>query len=124
MPSQGSHIELSLVLARLSAHLDKVAEQVHEVEAELGTLLSVRQSEIHKSISKIQLLDFVRQSLEDCALLTHFLSTSAAFNNLDNETARTLSAKLKLSATQDLLTRDHKDYQKASRENYGIIDFF
>lgn len=88
--------ELSAVLARLSAHLDKMAGQVHDIEAELGNILLADRSERHISISKIQLLHFIRQSIEDCALLTHYLSTSRDFSEQRAEAVAEMRAKLKL----------------------------
>lgn len=108
-------------LQKLSVHLDMLAGQIFEAEEAIGSLLAPGSQTQTLPITRLQSLDFTRQSLEDCALLLHFLSSdkSAALVNIANSSA--LQDKLKLAVTKDLLTNHHINDDPQSK---GEIDFF
>lgn len=112
------------ILTRLSAHLDKMAGQVLEVEEELGSLISAASGNRQYSISKVQLLDYIRQSLEDCALLTHILSDIDTIEKLEGPTLAVLSAKLRLSTTRDLVKPTARTNDAENVSSGGIVDLF
>lgn len=63
-------------LSRLSLHLEGLAEEILALEQAIsGPLEGPRMDE--GAIRQVQRLDFVRQSLEDCALLVHLLGRVA-----------------------------------------------
>ena len=66
-------------LGNLSQHLDALSGKIFTIEEVLGTdLFSNSSDQTTVPITTLQSLDFVRQSLEDCALLTHFISSAIA----------------------------------------------
>ena len=120
MKTAGTPNSISDTLARLSAHLDMLAGQIFCVEEALGTVLSDESSTAGISITRLQSLDFTRQSLEDCALMLQALSADpSAQAALENSSA--LEQKLKLDATKKLLFA-----KKAmiSFESDGDVDLF
>ena len=75
----GKQVSLSCSIHRLSEHLDSLANQIAAVEETLCETLTENESK-KIDVEKIQGLDYVRQSLEDCALLSLIISKSSASN--------------------------------------------
>lgn len=94
--------QASAVLARLSKHLDKLSGQVFDMEEQLGSVLDAAHIKETVTLTKIQSLDFVRQSLEDCALLLHYLSHMELSDASDAEAFVQITKKLKLNTTQEI----------------------
>lgn len=109
------------VLRRLSTHLDMLAGQIFSVEEALSGVLAEDTQTSEIPITKFQSLDFTRQSLEDCALLLHFLSNQILDKDSIHQQSEELSKKLKLDATRNLLC-DHS-VEKENQKN-GEVDFF
>ena len=112
------------VLRRLSEHLDTLSEQVFDLEQQLGYVLDPSKARNPLPLTKFQSLDFVRQSLEDCSLLLHFLS------RLDSEESETetnfteIAQKLKMNTTQAVvLPRFQNEVLSGSGET-GDVDLF
>ena len=115
---------LEEVLSNVSSHLDHLAERIYEIEEALGNSLASDQTET-PSIRKLQSLDFVRQSLEDCALLAHFLSSIAPGNRPSQIDVNEVSDKLKLGATRLLLSPKNYDTVSEKRKSMrGDFDLF
>lgn len=111
---------LKVLAARLSAHLDMIAGQIYDIEKDLGMVLSGKSTSEAISITKTQRLDFARQSLEDCALLMHLIS-SPQTNELGSvHDVEKIAARLKLETTQGLMRSDDTKPDPAS----GEIDLF
>ena len=72
----GKKVSLSCSIHRLSKHLDSLANQIAAVEETLCETLTENESK-KIDVEKIQGLDYVRQSLEDCALLSLIISKTA-----------------------------------------------
>jgi hypothetical protein len=110
----------------LSTHLDGLARRISEVEeASCGILTDPSALNGHDAITKFQALDFVRQALEDCAVLVHHMALEQGADNsqyLGN--SQMLRAKLKLEATQSLLTPKLASGKKRSLAQDGGIDLF
>lgn len=91
------------ILARLARHLDGLAARVHALEHTLGTEIADLSSSSEATITQLQTLDFLRQSLEDCAMLSLLLNkhgNPSAFNSIDRSI---LTSKLRLETTKDLV---------------------
>ena len=115
---------LEEVLSRLSLHLDNLASRIYDVEEALGNSLTSDQPEI-SSIQKLQSLDFVRQSLEDCALLVHLLGVDRKGISAKHIDLHDLSRKLKLDTTKLLLSRENTAVRGDQRcSATGDIDLF
>lgn len=124
MSSDISQSRIPDILARLSAHLDKLAAQVFDVEEALGDLISTGGTTDKPSVTKLQSLDFVRQSLEDCALLAHQLGAQPILSSEEGAALEVLRAKLKLAATQELVSPEKNDPKRHLVSGNGDLDLF
>ena len=88
------------ILRRISDHLDQLAEEVHAIEHALGAEVSNLSRE-SSTIKRLQRLDFLRQSLEDTALLMHFLATEQP-----DQAQPDIARKLRLDTTRALMATD------------------
>ena len=114
------------VLFDLFTHLDELARRISEVEEALcGLFTEPGTLNGHDAITKFQALDFVRQALEDCAVLVHHMALEpGAHNSQYFGNGKMLLAKLKLEATQSLLTPKLASGKKRSPAQDGGIDLF
>lgn len=119
-------INCKSVLVGLSSHLDCLAQRICQVEETLGGLFTGSEHlDGRITISKLQALDFVRQALEDCALLVHYLALEQGSDNIQTlRNSQKLLAELKLEATQSLLTPTVAPAKKQPPVHDGGIDLF
>ena len=110
------------VLARLSKHLDHLSGQVFDTEEQLGELLLTMPPQKPVAVDKIQSLDFVRQSLEDCALLLHYLSEQQSEQLQTQLLLETARQKMKLNTTQNIVIPNNDANHHSKTQ--GSIDFF
>lgn len=113
-------IALSLLLQRLSAHFDGLAGDVFEIEQVIGN--NFNQEDLKKSdtITRLQRLDFLRQSLEDLALLAHYICSETT-----GEVSSALSEKLRLDTTKLLLEPDKaRKIRPVESDTRGELDLF
>lgn len=109
--AEDSVVSISVVLDRLSNHLDMLAGKVLATEEAVGKALQGDKAPLENAVGRLQTLDFLRQSLEDCAMLSLMLATH---KNGDNSAVsiEQLEQRLKLEATKNLLvTRVSKPLQ-------------
>ncbi|NNE52944.1 MAG: hypothetical protein HKN30_11150 [Sulfitobacter sp.] len=86
------------LLGRVAEHLDHLANEAHLLEQAVCDAWDTQASGDPAAVQQLQRLDFLRQSLEDCALLTHLLSRlDTAAPKLDP-----LIQKLRLESTRAL----------------------
>ncbi len=100
---QRDDTSLKSVLLRLSDHLDSLSTKVLIVEEALGDTLGKFDQQTAIDLKKVQQLDYVRQSIEDCALLSLLLA-QMDFEVLDvifDE--RQIATRLKLESTVSIL---------------------
>ena len=121
MEENTESIDISEVLHRLSNHLDFLAGRVFEVEQELGSLLTKANSSEEISITKIQSLDYTRQSLEDCSLLLQVLRTHSNSGLEAGANFGTTAGKLKLKSTESIL---NPNTQSSESHISGQVDIF
>lgn len=88
---------LSKLLAGMSVQMDSLATEVHRIEHAIGDELAMASTPRTQTITRLQRLDFLRQSLEDLALLLHFLS-----KDHNGVLELNLSEKLRLDVTKAL----------------------
>ena len=98
MEGPGKTCDRNDVLHRLSDHLDTLAADIHAIEQVIGEELKHRDPNAPGRLLRLQRLDFIRQSLEDTAMLTHLMSRQDG-----DRLPRDISSKLKLDATRQML---------------------
>jgi hypothetical protein len=114
-------VTLPTLLQRLSSHLDVLAAQVYDVEEAVGETISLGLLKNNGAINQLQNLDFLRQSLEDLALLTHLLQNENTLTPLGVSETISIQQKLKLNVTQNLL--GDQPTTSSTRE-FGDVDLF
>lgn len=108
------------LLKRVSHHLDSMASEIHGIEHTIGEELVSISTQRMESITRLQRLDFLRQSMEDLALLTLFLS-----NNHDGSIDIGLAEKLRLETTKQLVLGNADPLALPSSQNsLGEVDLF
>lgn len=111
-------VTFSFVLDRLSGQLDVLAARVHETEEAVGKALQAGGTEASVLVARLQTLDYLRQSLEDCALLALLLAKIKHAEETDINVEQ-ITKKLRLESTRDLLSQ-HRDAGHAT----GDIQLF
>ena len=119
----GSDQPVRDVLKRLSAYLDKLAAQVFDLEDTVGQTVNNRNETNSETITNLQALDFLRQSLEDLALMTLLLATSDK-TCLNSKEINDVGKKLKLKTTRSLLEGQGSQYSSREIETRGDLDLF
>ncbi|WP_299508482.1 hypothetical protein [uncultured Roseobacter sp.] len=111
------------ILKRVSAYLDKLAGQVFDLEETIGHAVREGKASDPQTITKLQTLDFLRQSLEDLALMTLLLGSSEKAKLASGDLQK-VGEKLKLQATQTLLDGyQHHSFGEKS-DAFGDLDLF
>ena len=113
--------QLSEVLDSLSVHLDMIAGQLFDVEEAISPLLTDSAASSSLSIEKLQSLDFVRQTLEDCSLFVGFLSKETSTSSITILEKTQIKNRLKLDITRELFAND---IPSIKFEPGGDVDFF
>ncbi|MEM6941809.1 MAG: hypothetical protein AAF509_16990 [Pseudomonadota bacterium] len=107
-------------MRRISAHLDGLAAEAHALEQIVGSGLGPELSTETQSITQLQRLDFLRQSLEDVALLCLLLSDDCA-GIVNQETVQ----RVRLESTRALLLgTSTKAIAITAPINSGDLDLF
>jgi hypothetical protein len=119
-------VALDVMMNRMADHLDSLAAKVFELEETLGKAMDEQDGPYQdgSTITKLQSLDFLRQSLEDLALLTCFLSKNAANTEMPQYHASTLTNGLKLDVTKKLVQPSAISSGNRSPEGTGELDLF
>lgn len=113
------------VLHRMSAHLDDLAARVYHVEHAIGDDLLGAGPQAASNIQRLQTLDLLRQSLEDMALLTLYLSQCSDLSMLQVKQPQILADKLSLDVTKSLLmARLVPSPSSYTSESNGDVDLF
>lgn len=108
------------LMRRLSVHLDSLAAEVHEIEHAIGQELGKDSTFDDGQIKRLQRLDFLRQSLEDMALLKHFMA-----DHLIGEIPNGLESRLRLESTRTLLKPRQKQPEPVLQSRaLGDVDLF
>ncbi len=101
MPSHD--LSLTELLARLSRHLDALSGEVHVVEHGIGSHLSGSDLRAPRAITQLQSLDYLRQSLEDLALVAHLAGRLPEVQGHHCSGVDAIAAKLTLQRSKALL---------------------
>lgn len=114
------------IMERVSDHLDSLACKVFEIEDALGRSLDGEKPyiEVGSTITRLQSLDYLRQSLEDLALMTCMVSKNSQHLNDHKLPVDRICAGLKLDTTRFVVIgRDPANMEK-KQLNTGEIDLF
>ena len=117
---ENKFVPIKELIRSVSAHLDGLAAEVHAIEHAIGDTPSQDFLAEGTYIQRLQRLDFVRQSLEDLALLNLFIS-----EHCSGELNEAKGKRLNLAATQALLTRHRVEPPPVTAEHcIGDVDLF
>lgn len=120
MTTQMTTLSVPDLLRRLSSHLDSLAAEVHAVEVTIGDEMGVGSALEAGSIKRLQRLDYLRQSLEDLALLNHFMADQSS-----GEVAESVGSRLRLATTKTLLKPEPPQLQPVLTNSAdGNVDLF
>lgn len=121
-----NEISIEEMMGRMSDHLDSLACKVFEIEDALGRTLDGQKPNIEdgSAITRLQSLDFLRQSLEDLALMTCLVSKNSKYLHDHKLPVERICAGLKLDTTRFVVIgKDTADKEKTS-QNTGEFDLF
>jgi hypothetical protein len=122
MPDKPQSGETESVLSNVSLHLDALADRIMVLEETVCKSLAVVGGELNNSrVTELQSLDFLRQSLQDLAVLIHLMDLHAPYDAADQLPLDKVTSKLKLAATKELL---HKSSHLKNLSSLGDVDFF
>lgn len=111
------------LLARIATYLDTLAGHVFEIEETVGNTIANKVVGDNLAIQNLQVLDFLRQSLEDLALMAVILRDPKT-RPLTAETIEAVGRKLKLESTKNLL-HSRRSYDNHVRsDGLGELDLF
>ncbi|WP_195822049.1 hypothetical protein [Roseobacter sp. MH60115] len=119
----GSEEPVNKIIERLSTYLDRLAGQVFELENTVSRTVGEKTTSDTSTITDLQGLDFLRQSLEDLALMTLLMSRQEA-SRFSAADLQEVSAKLKLKATQSLLQGENHTHFGEKPDSTGDLDLF
>lgn len=119
--SEGSTaLSLPDLMRRMSDQLDVLASDVHAIEHVIGEELGAGLTKPSAGITRLQRLDFIRQSLEDLALLSHLLSQDCT-----GAVSLDIASRLRLDATKHLLNASAQQHVRPlNRAAIGDVDLF
>lgn len=116
---------LTGLLQKISSHLDILADQTHVIEHAVGQHLCPSMQQQSAAITQLQSLDYLRQSLEDLAILTQLLSRSDCCGDLPAEAINEILNKLNLQDTKALVCSKHVSVPFGQGDaKHGEIDLF
>lgn len=119
-------VSMEEVMGRMSDHLDSLACKVFEIEDVLGRTLDGKKPAIEdgSAITRLQSLDFLRQSLEDLALMICLVSKNTEYLHDHKLPVERICAGLKLDTTRFVVVgKDIPDMEKTSQDT-GEFDLF
>ncbi|MEM9969156.1 MAG: hypothetical protein AAF755_13825 [Pseudomonadota bacterium] len=120
----GGEIATQPLFKRLAVHMDGLAARVHRIECLLSPQMLDASARENRTIRDLQHLDYLRQSLEDCALLLLLLGQHLSQSFLTVEDIAAIQEKLRLESTQELFTDPVVRPVSTLHENTGEIDLF
>lgn len=114
-------LKLATLLERVSGSLDALADIVHGVEHTIGGELGNGKAMPMESITRLQQLDLIRQTLEDLSILSLALS-----KDRDGVVQPDVAEKLRLTATKELLKAApaHAEATRGTPVDSGAVDLF
>ncbi|MDW3221888.1 MAG: hypothetical protein R8G34_03215 [Paracoccaceae bacterium] len=111
------------ILLRVASYMDSLAGHVFDIEETLGDTVSTQLAGDHVAIQNLQVLDFLRQSLEDLAMMALILRDPKT-RPFTDETIKKAGNRLKLKATRNLLDGTTAGESKVNLDNLGELDLF
>lgn len=102
--SEDSHLTLEVLHLRVASELCELAGICKDVEGALGELLKQPKKPLDSPVITLQGLDRLRQSLEDVARLSNFLSQNQSTGNLVSIPVEAIRSNIVLAGLADRLT--------------------
>lgn len=127
MPSLEQHeVALDVLMERMSDHLDLLASKVFDIEEALGKAIQEPARGQHEieTITRLQSLDFLRQSLEDLALLSCSMSKHASTLSTRDLPVGTFKDVLRLESTKKILFGTDLSDERLQTKEGGDLDLF
>lgn len=122
--SDNSEVDIAHdVLKRLALYLDALAGHVFDIEETVGNTFTNKDIHDELTIKNLQVLDFLRQSMEDLALMAVFFG-DPKIRPLNDESIQIVSNKLKLKSTRALLSQSDTGAISTLNKSDGDIDLF
>lgn len=124
--TERQHVALDVLMERMSDHLDLLASKVFDIEEALGKAIGEPADGHHEveTITRLQSLDFLRQSLEDLALLSCSMSKHASIVKDGELPVETFKNVLKLDSTKQTLFEPTLSHRKLTLDEGGELDLF
>ena len=112
------------LFGQLSRRLDIMAAKSFEIEEAVAKLVENNGKQGLDFVEGLQSLDYLRQALEDTAVLCHLLKIHLPKDNDGPFDAVVILSKLKLQETQDILIKKTLDPSNLVKPVSGDIDLF
>ncbi|MCV3272055.1 hypothetical protein [Roseobacter sinensis] len=119
----GSEHPISTINIRLSSYLDKLAGQIFDLEEAISHAVDTSSSAEPQTITSLQSLDFLRQSLEDLAIMTLLIGQENKVSLTAPEIEK-ISQKLKLKVTCAVLEGQQHDDFGTKKDSADDLDLF
>ena len=119
-----SGLPLETFLSRVSDHLDLLAAQVHDLEEAIGSAVLDNPNDVQVEITRLQGLDYVRQCLEDLALLTTVFENQIPESGFEFPNIDRVRSKLKLEITKGILFNEIDSAPVSEKRAVGDFDLF
>ena len=119
-----SGLPLETFLSRVSDHLDLLAAQVHDLEEAIGSAVLDNPNAVQVEITRLQGLDYVRQCLEDLALLTTVFENQLTESGFEFSNIDSVRSKLKLEITKGILCNESGNGPVSEKRAVGDFDLF
>ena len=117
-------LPLDTFLSRVSDHLDLLAAQVHDLEEAIGSAVLENPNNVQVEITRLQGLDYVRQCLEDLALLTAVFENQLPDSGFEFPNIDQVRSKLKLEITKGILFNESDSEPVSEKRAVGDLDLF
>ncbi|GAB5483540.1 MAG: hypothetical protein Pars92KO_32970 [Parasphingorhabdus sp.] len=112
-----------IILKRIAVYLDGLAGDVADLEDTVSDVVKVKEVKDERAIKNLQSLDFLRQSLEDLALMAAAFGESNK-NESSEAVIKSAASKLKLKSSRLLLGETSGASAKIGKNGLGELDLF
>jgi len=121
--SPNDSVQLSELLEGLTNHIDKLSARVFDLEDVIGNLIGRSECYSSLNIESAQSLDFLRQSLDDCAVLVLCVSKYYAEGSVAAIPKDHLLKRVKLDSTKSIIALSEADVRSPLTKT-GNVELF
>lgn len=115
------HIERDVILMRLSRHLARLAQRVQTLENAISEGDAGSMEVSAQSITHLQALDYLRQSLEDMEKVVRIIASSQRVQPLNGRFLDGAARTLKLASSRSIFVGDDTVF---TDQDPGDVDLF